>query len=61
MKKLIIIGAGGHAESVIDSIDKEEYNVVGFIDEFTLEKSINGINVIGKSLYTGGSALILSE
>lgn len=51
MKKLIIIGAGGHAESVIDSIDKEEYNVVGFIDEFTLEKSISGINVIGKFLY----------
>lgn len=50
MKKLIIIGAGGHAQSVIDSVNKKEYRIVGLIDEFTKEKSIFGIKVIGKSL-----------
>ena len=33
MKKLILIGAGGHAKSVIDSINEEEIELVGFIDE----------------------------
>ena len=32
MKKLILIGAGGHAKSVSDSIDKSKYEVSGFID-----------------------------
>lgn len=32
MKKLILIGAGGHAKSVADSIDKSEYELCGFID-----------------------------
>ena len=50
MKKLIIIGAGGHAESVIDSVNNKEYRIVGLIDEFTKEESFMGIKVIGKSL-----------
>ena len=32
-KKLILIGAGGHAKSVVDSIDESEIELVGFIDE----------------------------
>lgn len=32
MGKLILIGAGGHAKSVADSIDKLEYKLCGFID-----------------------------
>lgn len=31
--KLIIIGAGGYAKSVLDSIDESSYEFVGFIDE----------------------------
>ena len=32
-KKLILIGAGGYAKSVIDSIDIEKYHIYGFIDD----------------------------
>lgn len=32
MEKLILIGAGGHAKSVADSIDKSKYELYGFID-----------------------------
>lgn len=32
MKNLIFIGAGGHAKSVADSINKLEYELCGFID-----------------------------
>jgi len=33
-KKLIIIGAGGFAKSVLESIDLVTYEIVGFIDSF---------------------------
>ena len=32
MEKLILIGAGGHAKSVADSINKSKYVLCGFID-----------------------------
>lgn len=32
-KNLILIGAGGFAKSVIDSIDEKKYNIYGFIDD----------------------------
>lgn len=32
-EKLILIGAGGHCKSVVDSIDTEKYEIVGFLDE----------------------------
>ena len=38
MEKLIVIGAGGYAKSVLDSVDIYNYEIVGFIDEFTNEK-----------------------
>ena len=34
MKKLILIGAGGYAKSVLDSLDIYNYNFVGFIDDY---------------------------
>ena len=33
MEKLILIGAGGYAKSVLDSLDEDKYTLVGFIDE----------------------------
>lgn len=32
-EKLILIGAGGYAKSVIDSLRLDEYEIVGFIDD----------------------------
>ncbi len=32
MDKLIIIGAGGHCRSVVDSLDKTKFELIGFID-----------------------------
>lgn len=32
-KNLILIGAGGFAKSVIDSIDRKKFNIFGFIDD----------------------------
>ncbi len=32
MERLILIGAGGHSKSVADSIDPEQYELVGFLD-----------------------------
>lgn len=32
-KKLILIGAGGYAKSVIDSLNLDKYEIVGFIDD----------------------------
>lgn len=34
MRKVIFIGAGEYAESVYDSIQKEEYELVGFVDKY---------------------------
>ena len=34
MEKLIIIGAGGYAKSVLDSVDYFNYEMVGFLDEY---------------------------
>lgn len=50
MEKLVLIGAGGYAKSVIDSIDCYNYKLVGFIDEFSEKKEHLGYPIIGKSL-----------
>lgn len=34
LKKVILIGAGGYAKSVLDSLDKTQYEFCGFIDNF---------------------------
>lgn len=38
-EKLILIGAGGYAKSVLDSLDFEKYEFCGFIDNFKPEGS----------------------
>lgn len=38
MKKIILIGSGGHASSVIESMDNAKFKFVGYIDKF---KEIN--------------------
>lgn len=34
MKELVIYGAGGHAKSVVDSLDLSKYHIAYFIDNF---------------------------
>ena len=49
MKKLILIGAGGHAKSVADSINKSEYELCGFID--SNKKGMHmGLPILGTGL-----------
>ena len=50
MERLIIIGAGGYAKSVLDSIDYYNYEVEGFIDEFKNEDSHLGHPILAKSI-----------
>ena len=50
MEKLVLIGAGGYAKSVLDSVDYYNYKVEGFIDEFTEKKEHLGYPVLAKSL-----------
>lgn len=33
MKKIILVGAGGHSKSVVDSIQKDQFELCGFLDE----------------------------
>lgn len=47
--KLILIGAGGYAKSVIDSINNDEYTFCGFIDENVTKKNHLGYPVFGNS------------
>ena len=49
MEKLILIGAGGHAESVADSIDTDQYELVGFIDS-NKTGSHMGLPILGKEI-----------
>ncbi|MEA1065403.1 NeuD/PglB/VioB family sugar acetyltransferase [Apirhabdus apintestini] len=48
-KKLIIIGAGGFAKAVVDSLDHDEYIIVGFLDKIKSESHL-GYPILGASL-----------
>ena len=48
-KNLILIGAGGFAKSVIDSLKLNEYKIIGFIDDIKTGKHL-GYNILGNSL-----------
>ena len=48
-KKIILIGAGGFAKSVIDSLDLDEYEIVGFIDDVKKGEHL-GYKILGNSL-----------
>lgn len=51
MKKVIFIGAGGYAKSVLDSLDTEQYEFCGFIDNFKPIGSTHlGFPILAKSL-----------
>lgn len=50
MDKLIIIGAGGYAKSVLDSVDVFNYEIIGFIDEFSQEKEHLGYPILAQNL-----------
>ncbi|MCC8145751.1 MAG: acetyltransferase [Bacteroidales bacterium] len=48
MKKLILVGGGGHCKSVIDVAEKADYSIVGILDlAENVGKSILGYKVIG--------------
>ena len=49
MERLIMIGAGGHAESVADSIDSSLYKLVGFIDSNKTGEHM-GLPILGKDI-----------
>lgn len=49
MKKLILIGAGGYAKSVIDSLDKNKYELIGFIDEIKSGEHL-GYKILGNTV-----------
>lgn len=50
MRNLIVIGAGGYAKSVVDSIDFSLYEMKGFIDDYKNEKEHLGYPILGKNL-----------
>lgn len=52
MYNLLLIGAGGYAKSVLDSVDPYNYNMVGFVDEFNKDKMHLGYPIIASSLDT---------
>lgn len=50
MEKLIIIGAGGYAKSVIDAVDIYNYEIAGFMDEFAQKEEHLGYPILAKHL-----------
>ncbi len=46
-KKVIFIGAGGYAKSLLDSLDLSKYEFYGFIDNFKLE----GVTHLGYPIF----------
>ncbi|WP_208113405.1 NeuD/PglB/VioB family sugar acetyltransferase [Photobacterium lutimaris] len=49
IKQLIIIGAGGFTKSIVDSLDHQSYNLVGFIDSFKKGQHI-GFDIIANNI-----------
>lgn len=50
MKNLIIIGAGGYAKSVLDSLNHFEYKMIGFIDDYKSDKEHLGYPILGNNI-----------
>lgn len=50
MEKLVVIGAGGYAKSVLDSVDYYNYRIQGFLDEFSCKKEHLGYPILWHSL-----------
>ena len=49
MEKLILIGAGGHSKSVADAMQKDLYEICGFIDENKSGEHL-GLPIFGKRI-----------
>jgi sugar O-acyltransferase (sialic acid O-acetyltransferase NeuD family) len=61
VKKIVVVGAGGHALSVIDSIrSKEEYEIIGITElGYAVEERVLGCEILGddsilKSIFDSG-------
>ena len=50
MEKLIMIGAGGYAKSVLDSVDYFNYSMIGFVDQFSEKKEHLGYPILAREL-----------
>lgn len=59
-EKLILVGGGGHAKIILDSMDRSRYEVIGILDAFlSVGTKISGIPVLGgdamaEDLYKNG-------
>jgi UDP-perosamine 4-acetyltransferase len=62
MKKIILVGAGGHGKVVLDALLKlGSYEVQGFVDNDTKRKEVLGVKIIGndqdlENLFKSGCA-----
>ena len=51
MKKLIIVGAGGYAKSVLDAVDYMNFKMIGYIDDIKSKGEIHqGYPILGNSI-----------
>lgn len=51
MKKLIIVGAGGYAKSVLDSVDHMNFQMVGFLDDIKPKgEEHQGFPILGNTI-----------
>lgn len=51
MKDLIVIGAGGYAKSVLDSVDHMNFRMIGFLDDIKDAGTLHlGYEIFGDSL-----------
>ena len=48
-KRLVFLGAGGHSKSVYDSLDKEKYELIGYVDP-KKTGTFYGVPVFGTSI-----------
>lgn len=59
MENIVLVGAGGHAKSVIDTIEKEEkYHIIGFLDPndhaFYKDYKVIGKDTDARSIFNQG-------
>ncbi len=48
MEDIVLVGIGGHAKGIVDTIEKQDkYHIVGFVDKTSEKKHYKGYEVIG--------------
>ncbi|WGE67655.1 acetyltransferase [Actinobacillus equuli subsp. haemolyticus] len=73
-KKIVLIGAGGYAKSVLDSLDEQQFEFCGFIDNFkptgcshlgceivnVIDKTaiVSNRSQLGKGVFVGKMAIV---